>query len=85
MRLVLSLALVLAAAAPALAKSCTERLVFVRKLIDHDLSTGFIGKDVHTKMSADLDKAETICKSGGDAQAQLLISLTEKKYGYPQN
>ena len=85
MRLVLSLALVLAATMPALAKSCTERIMFVRKLIDHDLAIGFIGKDVHTKMSADLDKAENICKGGNDAQAQLLISLTERKYGYPQN
>ena len=85
MRLVLSLALVLAATVPALAKGCAERIVFVRKLIDHDLAIGFIGKDVHTKMSADLDKAENICKGGNDAQAQLLISLTERKYGYPQN
>ena len=84
MRLVLSLALAIATAAPALAESCSERLVVVRRIIDHDLTIGFIGKDVHTKMSADLDKAANVCKSGLDAQAQLMISLAEKRYGYPQ-
>ena len=83
MRLILSLVLIFAAAAPALAESCRERIVFVRRVIDRDLSTGFIGKDVHTKMTADLDAAMTACQAGMDAKAQLLISSTQSRHGYP--
>ena len=83
MRLVLSLALVLATAAPVLAESCRERIAYVRRVIDHDLSIGFIGKDVYAKMTADLDSAMKACQEGMEAKAQLLISSTQSRHGYP--
>ena len=83
MRLILSLVLIFAAAVPAIAESCRERIVFVRRVIDRDLNTGFIGKDVHAKMMADLDAAMTACQAGMDAKAQLLISSTQSRHGYP--
>lgn len=76
-------ALLIATAAPAWAQGCAERVTFVRGIIDKDLKVGFIGKDVYAAMTKDLDGASAICRSGKDAQAQLLISATQSRHGYP--
>jgi hypothetical protein len=68
---------------PALAQTCNERVGFVRGVIDKDLKVGFIGKDVYQAMTKDLDNAAAICRAGQDARAQLLISSTQSRHGYP--
>ena len=87
MRLLVPLLAVLVSTvlAPSLASAatCGERLAFVRKIIDHDIKIGFIGKDVYAAMSKDLDSANAACQSGQDAKAQLLISSTQSRHGYP--
>jgi hypothetical protein len=75
--------LLLASAGPALAQPCGERVAFVRSVIDKDIKTGFIGKDVYAAMTKDLDAALEICRSGQNARAQLLISSTQSRHGYP--
>ena len=83
MRVLLASALVLAAVLPAAAQPCSERVSFVRGIIDKDLKVGFIGKDVYAAMTKDLDSAASVCSSGQDARAQLLISSTQSRHGYP--
>jgi hypothetical protein len=83
MRFLLASVLVLAAVLPAAAQPCAERVSFVRGVIDKDLKVGFIGKDVYAAMTKDLDNAAAICNSGQDARAQLLISSTQSRHGYP--
>ena len=83
MRLQLAAILSVLLAVPAAAQPCGERVAFVRGVIDRDLKTGFIGKDVYAKMSKDLDGAQAICQSGQDARAQLIISSTQSRHGYP--
>jgi hypothetical protein len=70
-------------AVQAQAAACSERLSFVRSVIDKDLKTGFIGKDVHAAMSRDLATAAQACRAGQDGRAQLLISSTQSRHGYP--
>lgn len=83
MRIALAALLAVAAAAPAIAAPCGERIAFVRGVIDKDLKVGFIGKDVYAAMTKDLDSATTVCRNGQDAQAQLLVSSTQSRHGYP--
>jgi hypothetical protein len=73
----------LASMGAAFAQPCGERVAFVRSVIDKDLKVGFIGKNVYTAMAQDLDSALEICRSGQDARAQLLISSTQSRHGYP--
>ena len=83
MRTALVALLIALHASQALAAACTQRLSFVRGVIDKDLKTGFIGKDVHSAMSRDLEAAGQACRGGQDARAQLLISSTQSRHGYP--
>jgi hypothetical protein len=77
-------AILLAATMPAAsAQTCGDRVTFVRSVIDKDLKVGFIGKDVYAAMTKDLDSASAICRSGQDARAQLIISSTQSRHGYP--
>jgi len=52
----------LASMGAALAQPCGERVAFVRSVIDKDLKVGFIGKNVYTAMTQDLDSALEICR-----------------------
>lgn len=83
MRMVLSLITAIGLTAAAAAQSCTGRLEVFTKLIDHDLKTGFVGKSVHTKMTAELTAASAACNAGDDGKAQALISATQSRHGYP--
>jgi len=83
MRFVLIACCLLALGGPASAASCGERITFVRSVIDKDLKTGFIGDTVYAAMSKDLDAASNACRSGEDAKAQLLVSSTQSRHGYP--
>lgn len=83
MRLALIATCLLACGGSAQAASCGERIAFVRSVIDKDLKTGFIGDTVYTQMTKDLDSASSICRSGQDARAQLLVSSTQSRHGYP--
>jgi hypothetical protein len=83
MRLALAATCLLFSSAAADAASCGERIAFVRSVIEKDLKTGFIGDTVYAQMTKDLDSASTICRSGQDARAQLLVSSTQSRHGYP--
>ncbi|MDQ0469521.1 hypothetical protein [Labrys wisconsinensis] len=78
-----ALALCASAVPAAAAMSCHERIGYVRTIIDKDLKVGFIGKEVYAQMVKDLDAAGIACQSGQDAKAQLLISATQSRHGYP--
>lgn len=67
----------------ALAASCSERITFVQRIVDRDAKTGFVDKKVRDVMSRDLAEAGQACKAGDDAKAQSLISLTQRRHGYP--
>lgn len=69
--------------APALAGPCAAEITRFQKLIDGDLKTGFIGKEVHAKASADLVQANALCKAGKDSDATSSVRATRLRYGYP--
>ena len=73
----------LAAATPALAGSCPAEIARFQKLLDRDLKTGFVGKEVHTRASTDLVQANALCKAGKDAEAAAAVRATRVRYGYP--
>jgi hypothetical protein len=83
MRTLIAAALVVPLATPAWALSCAERVGFVKTVIDKDLKVGFIGAEVHAAMAKDLEAAKAACAGGQDAKAQLLISSTQSRHGYP--
>jgi hypothetical protein len=83
MPVALAFLLVAVMAGPAAAASCGERIAFVRSVIDQDRKTGFIGEGVYEAMRRDLEAASRLCRAGGDAQAQLLVSATQSRHGYP--
>jgi hypothetical protein len=83
MRVLLAALLIAIHVPNARAAACSERLSFVRGIIDKDLRTGFIGKDVHAAMSHDLETASQACRAGQDGRAQLLISSTQSRHRYP--
>lgn len=83
MRLVLALITAIAAP-PAFANpSCAERIVFVQGVIDGDLPTGFIGKDVHDAMTKALAEAKAACDAGDVTKANAIVSATQERHGYP--
>jgi hypothetical protein len=69
-------------AGPALA-ACPEAIAKFQKLIDGDLKTGFIAKNVHAKANADLAAAGKLCKEGQEAAASAAVSAARSRYGYP--
>jgi hypothetical protein len=71
-----------ASAGPALA-ACPQSVAKFQKLIDTDLKTGFIAKDVYAKANSDLTGAGKLCKEGQDAAASAAVSATRSRYGYP--
>ena len=73
----------LAATAPASAASCPAEIARFQKLLDGDLKTGFVGKEVHTRASTDLVQANALCKAGKDAEAAAAVRATRVRYGYP--
>jgi hypothetical protein len=83
MRLVICAALLAVSTAPAIAASCTDRIAFVHRVIDHDVRIGFVDKKVHDAMGKELDEAAKYCSAGNDAKAQALISSTQARHGYP--
>lgn len=70
-------------ATSASAAACPAEIARFQKLLDGDLKTGFVGKDVHTKASADLARASALCKAGQDAAAIAAVRATRVRYGYP--
>jgi len=83
MRFLIGAALLAATVVPAAAVPCAQRIAFVHRVIDKDVTTGFVDKKIHDAMSADLDKASKACAAGDDAKAQKLISSTQSRHGYP--
>ncbi len=54
-----------------------------RAIIDNDLETGHTTKSTHFQMSAEIDRASSICANGNDGAARSMISGTRAKFGYP--
>ena len=81
-RFVLPVLVLAALTTPAWA-DCKADIARFQKLIDGDLKTGFIGKDVHAKASSELKQASALCKGGQDAAASAAVVSTRVRYGYP--
>lgn len=77
------LGVMLIASTPVLADGCSDRITFVRKVIDNDLKVNFIGKGVYAQMTEDLASAEKACQAGDSTRANQIISATQSKHGYP--
>ena len=67
---------------PALA-DCQGDIARFQKLLDGDLKTGFVGKEVHAKATDELKAASALCKGGQDAAASQAVVSTRVRHGYP--
>jgi hypothetical protein len=81
-RFALSLLALAALSAPAWA-DCKADIARFQKLIDGDLKTGFIGKDVYAKANGELKQAAALCKGGQDAAASAAVVSSRTRHGYP--
>jgi len=62
---------------------CKADIARFQKLLDGDLKTGFVGKEVHAKASGEMKDAASLCKAGQDAAASGAVSASRGRYGYP--
>ena len=63
--------------------ACGEDVARFQKLIDSDLKTGFIGKEIHAKANGELAQAGKLCKAGQDQAASAAVRATRVRHGYP--
>lgn len=65
------------------ASGCAGEVSRFRAVMDNDLATGHVGKSVHARATADIDRAAAACTAGRDAEAVRIIASTKGRFGYP--
>lgn len=62
---------------------CTGEVERFQAVMDNDLSTGHTTKGVHTRVSAEIERARQTCSAGNEGGAIGQIRATRAKFGYP--
>ena len=81
--LVLAAAAALVLQAGAAHAACGDDVARFQKLIDGDLKTGFIGKNIYAKANGELAEAGKLCKAGQDQAASAAVRAVRVRHGYP--
>lgn len=63
--------------------ACKEEVSRFQQLIDRDVKTGFVGKEVYAQANSELANASKLCKSGQDAAATAAVHAVRTRHGYP--
>jgi hypothetical protein len=51
-------------------------------MMANDLATGHVAKSVHTRVTAEIDRAAAVCAAGRGVEAARMIEATKARYGY---
>ena len=62
---------------------CQGDVARFQAIIDNDLASGHTTQKVRDAVTADLNRAEAVCKAGKGAEASAMVTSTRKKFGYP--
>jgi hypothetical protein len=64
------------------AGGCAGEIARYRAMMANDLATGHVAKSVHTRVTAEIDRAAAVCAAGRGVEAARMIEATKARYGY---
>ncbi|MGL4290624.1 MAG: hypothetical protein ACRCVA_30015 [Phreatobacter sp.] len=62
---------------------CSGEIARFRAVMDNDLQTGHVNREVHGRVIADLRGPEQACAGGRDGEARGGLRTVKSRYGYP--
>jgi hypothetical protein len=62
---------------------CSSDIARFRAIMDNDLQTGNVNREVHGRVMADLRGPEAACAGGREAEARAALRTVKARYGYP--
>ncbi len=62
---------------------CSGEIARFRAVMDNDLATGHVSRDVHGRVMADLRGPEAACAAGRSGEASGSLTAVKRRYGYP--
>ncbi|MCZ0732897.1 hypothetical protein [Phreatobacter sp. AB_2022a] len=62
---------------------CSGEIARFRAVMDNDLATGHVNRQVHARVMADLAGPEQACAAGRDGDARGRLRQLKTRYGYP--
>jgi hypothetical protein len=62
---------------------CSGEIARFRAVMDNDLATGHVTRDVHGRVIADLRGPEAACAAGRSGEASGQLTAVKRRYGYP--
>jgi hypothetical protein len=62
---------------------CSGEIARFRAVMDNDLATGHVNRDVHGRVMADLRGPEAACAAGRSGEASASLTAVKRRYGYP--
>jgi hypothetical protein len=62
---------------------CSGELARFRAVMDNDLATGHVNREVHGRVMADLRGPEAACAAGRAGEASAGLRAVKQRYGYP--
>jgi hypothetical protein len=62
---------------------CSGEITRFRAVMDNDLATGHVARDVHGRVIADLRGPEAACAAGRSGEASAALVAVKRRYGYP--
>jgi hypothetical protein len=62
---------------------CSGEIARFRAVMDNDLATGHVTRDVHGRVMADLRGPEAACAAGRSGEASSSLTAVKRRYGYP--
>lgn len=62
---------------------CSGAIARFRAVIDNDLATGHVNRDVHGQMANELRGPEAACAAGRQGEATAGLAAVKRRHGYP--
>ena len=62
---------------------CSGAIARFRAVIDNDLATGHVNRDVHGQMAGELRGPEAACAAGRQGEAMGGLAAVKRRHGYP--
>lgn len=62
---------------------CSGAIARFRAVIDNDLATGHVNRDVHGQMGGELRGPEAACAAGRQGEAMSGLAAVKRRHGYP--
>lgn len=62
---------------------CAGDIARFRAVMDNDLATGHVTREVHGRVVADLRAPEGACSAGRAGEASAALTAVKRRYGYP--